>query len=156
MQADSPQSTRWLINPASPRDSSLDFLYRRTCRVWWWLATLFQRLWMNMQVLWMNMQVLWINSFFLLLQSIVALRSGADTSGRVQQVNLLRVSTFVKLTSARMVCFCDVWCTLNTSHGIYHINHGNFDVFRIIYNPSPRSLSVVNSDSGCIYAEYTL
>jgi len=45
----------------------------------------------------------------------------------------LRVSTFVKLASARMVCFCDASIT---SHGIYHMNHGDFD--------SARGLSVVN------------
>jgi len=74
----------------------------------------------------------------------VALRSRADTSGREQQVKhgKVHVCTFVKLACARMVCFCDVQCTSNTSHGIYHMDHGKFDAFRIICNPHPRSLEV--------------
>jgi len=45
--------------------------------------------------------------FCLLSQFIVALRSRVDMCGRLKLAKV-RVSTIVKLVSARMVCLCDV------------------------------------------------
>ena len=131
MQADSLQSARQLINPASPSQYEVHFLYRHTCRVW---------VVGNAISTFVNEQeraslVLWINGvlFTITINCGIEIRSRHEWKSTASQ-------TMANYARVKLCSYCPfgvfVMYDAHQIQVIVYMNHGDFDN---IHKLSPRS-----------------